>query len=138
MGVCVCVCVCACVRVCVCVCVSLLTLPPSHITHTCNRNPAGFSDFGTVHYINSVQYTPDGRSLVKTIGERRFKVVGHDMVDGYHQARVKFVFDERVTEQSEIGEFFSSRGSREFPHTHPASVCRKLQAYEYLYFLNRD
>ena len=70
------------------------------------RNPAGFSDYGTVLFINSVQYTPDGRSLVKTIGERRFMVVGRDMVDGYHQAQVRFVFDERVTEPSEIGEFF--------------------------------
>jgi len=69
-----------------------------------NSHEHSFSEFGTVLYINSVEYTPDGRSLVKSIGERRFKVVGKDMLDGYHRAMVEFVFDERVTEQSEIGE----------------------------------
>ncbi len=51
-----------------------------------------------------MEYTPDGRSLVKTIGERRFRVVRRDVVDGYHLAWVEFVFDERVTDKSKIGE----------------------------------
>ncbi len=55
-------------------------------------------------YVNSVEYTPDGRSLVKTIGERRFRVVRRDVVDGYDRAWIELVFDERVTDKSEIGE----------------------------------
>ena len=54
-------------------------------------------------FINSVEYTPDGRSLITTTGERRFNVVGRSMRDGYNCARIKFVYDETVTNPMEIG-----------------------------------
>lgn len=63
-----------------------------------------FSDYGTVLFINSVEYTPDGRSLITTTGERRFKVVGRSMRDGYNCAKIKFIFDEQVTDCTKIGE----------------------------------
>ena len=69
---------------------------------TCS-NEHSFSEYGTVLHVNSVEYTPDGRSLVKAVGERRFKVVGREMIDGYHSARVQFLFDVRVTDPEEIG-----------------------------------
>lgn len=61
-----------------------------------------FSDYGTVLFINSVEYTPDGRSLITTTGERRFKVVGRSMRDGYNCAKIKFIFDEQVTDCTQI------------------------------------
>ena len=73
------------------------------------RHYSSFSDFGTVLYINSVDFTPDGRSLVKAIGERRFRVVRRDVIDGYNRAWVEFVFDERVTDKSEIGVLVKSK-----------------------------
>ena len=45
----------------------------------------------------------DGRFLISTKGERRFKVLGRGMMDGYHTAKIMFLFDERVTDQEEIG-----------------------------------
>ena len=62
-----------------------------------------FSDYGTVLFINSVEYTPDGRSLITTTGERRFKVVGRSMRDGYNCAKIKFVFDEQINDPAQIG-----------------------------------
>lgn len=62
-----------------------------------------FSDYGTVLFINSVEYTPDGRSLITTTGERRFNVIGRSMRDGYNCARIRFVYDESVTDPVEIG-----------------------------------
>lgn len=62
-----------------------------------------FSDYGTVLFINSVEYTPDGRSLITTTGERRFKVIGRSVRDGYNCANIRFVFDEQVADAREIG-----------------------------------
>ena len=62
-------------------------------------------DYGTVLHINSVQYTPDGRSLVSTTGERRFQVVSRGLRDGYCVAKIRFVVDDPVTAQDGIGLF---------------------------------
>ena len=51
------------------------------------------SNFGTVLYIESVQYTPDGRSLIKTRGERRFEIQNIRMHDGLHMACIEFITD---------------------------------------------
>jgi Lon protease-like protein len=56
-----------------------------------------------VLFINSVEYTPDGRSLITTTGEKRFTVVGRSMRDGYNCASIRFVVDETVTDPMEIG-----------------------------------
>ena len=50
-----------------------------------------------------MEYTPDGRSLITTTGERRFKVVARSMKDGYNCARISFVYDQPVTNAMEIG-----------------------------------
>ena len=87
---CVCVYVCMCLRVCVCV---------------CRSDNFSFSDYGTVLFINSIEYTPDGRSLVTTTGERRFKVVGRSMRDGYNCARITFIYDDEVVDAARIGKW---------------------------------
>ena len=62
-----------------------------------------FSSYGTVLYINTVEYTPDGRSLITTTGEKRFKVTQKGTIDGYSTAKIQFIVDEPVTDQEEIG-----------------------------------
>ncbi|CAG0918954.1 unnamed protein product [Notodromas monacha] len=71
----------------------------------CAPNPAGgsgFSDFGTVMEIRDVHYFPDGRSIVETIGSRRFRVLSADMVDGYYVGDIETVQDEVPTKDSQI------------------------------------
>lgn len=44
-------------------------------------------------FISALEYTPDGRSLVSTIGERRFKVLERTTSDGYAMAKIQFISD---------------------------------------------
>ncbi len=46
--------------------------------------------------IRDIQYFPDGRAVVDTVGERRFKVLSRGMRDGYHTAKVVFLSDAPV------------------------------------------
>ena len=39
-----------------------------------NSQENAFSDYGTMLEIRDIQYFPDGRSVVDTMGGRRFKV----------------------------------------------------------------
>ena len=67
-------------------------------THTGTpRPPSSFNEYGTVLHIKSVEYTPDGRSLVTTVGEKRFRVLKHWKEDGLHQAKVEYLEDEVLT-----------------------------------------
>ena len=65
---------------------------------------ASYAHIGTILFISSLEYTPDGRSLVTTIGERRFKVLEHGTADGYNTAKINFISDEPVQGETEIGE----------------------------------
>eukprot|EP00747_Dinoflagellata_sp_TGD_P220599 gnl/TRDRNA2_/TRDRNA2_92557_c0_seq1.p1 gnl/TRDRNA2_/TRDRNA2_92557_c0~~gnl/TRDRNA2_/TRDRNA2_92557_c0_seq1.p1 ORF type:complete len:716 (-),score=134.60 gnl/TRDRNA2_/TRDRNA2_92557_c0_seq1:63-2165(-) len=51
----------------------------------------GFSRMGTVLFIREIRMLPDGRSLVDTIGERRFRVIESSERDGYAVARVEYL-----------------------------------------------
>ena len=50
--------------------------------------------------IRDIQYFPDGRAVVDTVGGRRFKVLSRDVRDGYNTARVKFIKDDKVMADS--------------------------------------
>lgn len=41
--------------------------------------------------IRDVEYTQDGRSIVNTVGSRRFKIVSKSARDGYNTAAVEFL-----------------------------------------------
>jgi len=58
-----------------------------------------FSDYGTMLEIRDIQYFPDGRSIVDTMGSRRFRVLSRDVRDGYNTAKVQFLRD--VTPEGE-------------------------------------
>ena len=65
-----------------------------------------FSSYGTVLYINTVEHTADGRSLITTTGEKRFQVVERSGCDGYNTAKIRFIVDEPVTDLEEIGQHY--------------------------------
>ena len=49
-------------------------------------------------YIELVQYTPDGRSIIKTRGERRFEIQKIRMHDGLHMANIEFIVDKPIAD----------------------------------------
>merc|ERR1712088_498002 len=64
--------------------------------HVGNNQP--FADFGTMLEVRDIQFFPDGRSIVDTMGGRRFKVIERGIMDGYNTAKVEFLEDEKVPE----------------------------------------
>ena len=59
---------------------------------TCFR----FSDYGTMLEIRDIQYFDDGRSVVDTIGGKRFRVLSRGVKDGYNTAKVEYLQDDTV------------------------------------------
>ncbi|XP_045127736.1 LON peptidase N-terminal domain and RING finger protein 1-like [Portunus trituberculatus] len=53
----------------------------------------GYADSGTMLEIRDIEYTPDGRSIVNTVGSRRFRIVSKSVKDGYNTAAVEFLQD---------------------------------------------
>lgn len=47
--------------------------------------------------IRDVHFFPDGRSLVNTVGGKRFKVLSRERRDGYNTAKVEFLEDRHIT-----------------------------------------
>lgn len=56
----------------------------------------GFSDYGTMLEIRDIQYFDDGRSVVDTIGGKRFRVLSRGVKDGYNTAKVEYLQDDSV------------------------------------------
>lgn len=55
-----------------------------------------FADFGCMLEILRLEYLADGRSLVDTVGRRRFRVLKRGQRDGYHTADVEYLEDKKV------------------------------------------
>ncbi|XP_069510084.1 LON peptidase N-terminal domain and RING finger protein 1 isoform X2 [Ambystoma mexicanum] len=62
-----------------------------------------FADFGCMLEIIRLEYLADGRSLVDTMGRRRFRVLKRGHRDGYHTADVEYLEDKKV-EGEELAE----------------------------------
>eukprot|EP00095_Tigriopus_kingsejongensis_P003894 maker-scaffold296_size217904-snap-gene-0.12 protein:Tk03894 transcript:maker-scaffold296_size217904-snap-gene-0.12-mRNA-1 annotation:"lon peptidase n-terminal domain and ring finger protein 3-like" len=60
------------------------------------NNTDPFAEYGTLLEIRDIQYFPDGRAVVDTVGGRRFKVISREVRDGYHTAKVEFIKDDKV------------------------------------------
>lgn len=58
--------------------------------------PLRFADYGCMLIIRSVHFLPDGRSVVDTIGGKRFRVLSRGMKDGYSTADIEHLEDARV------------------------------------------
>ncbi|XP_067374913.1 LON peptidase N-terminal domain and RING finger protein 3-like [Channa argus] len=59
-------------------------------------NLKGFADYGCLLEIRDVKFFSDGRSVVDTIGRRRFKVIQHSQRDGYNTADIEYLEDVKV------------------------------------------
>ncbi|XP_003221629.2 LON peptidase N-terminal domain and RING finger protein 1 [Anolis carolinensis] len=67
----------------------------------------GFADYGCMLYIRNLDYLPDGRSVVDTVGLKRFRVLRRGMKDGYHTADIEYLEDIKVEndcEKKKLGE----------------------------------
>ncbi|XP_066469731.1 LON peptidase N-terminal domain and RING finger protein 1-like isoform X2 [Tiliqua scincoides] len=61
------------------------------------ENGKSFADYGCMLEIQKIEFLPDGRSLVKTIGKRRFKVLRRGHRDGYNTADIEYLEDEKAS-----------------------------------------
>ncbi|XP_029292186.1 LON peptidase N-terminal domain and RING finger protein 1 isoform X3 [Cottoperca gobio] len=69
----------------------------------CINDPQkGFVDYGCILTIRSVHILPDGRSVVDTIGGKRFRVLSRGMKDGYSTADIEHLGDTRVEESDKL------------------------------------
>ncbi|TKS68180.1 LON peptidase N-terminal domain and RING finger protein 1 [Collichthys lucidus] len=69
----------------------------------CINDPQkGFVDYGCMLTIRSVHFLPDGRSVVDTIGGKRFRVLSRGMKDGYSTADIEHLEDTRVEDGEEL------------------------------------
>ncbi|XP_055080951.1 LON peptidase N-terminal domain and RING finger protein 3-like [Periophthalmus magnuspinnatus] len=62
----------------------------------------GFADFGCLLEIRDVNFFSDGRSVVDTIGRRRFRVLQHQERDGYNTADIEYLEDVKVEGAAEL------------------------------------
>nr|XP_006138371.1 LON peptidase N-terminal domain and RING finger protein 1-like [Pelodiscus sinensis] len=67
------------------------------------ENGKSFADYGCMLEIQRMEFLPDGRSLVDTIGRRRFRVLRRGHRDGYNTADIEYLEDEKV-EGEELAE----------------------------------
>lgn len=56
-----------------------------------------YSDFGTMLNIRDCVVLGDGRSILSTVGGRRFRVAQRDEKDGYDTAKVQYISDDPIT-----------------------------------------
>jgi len=59
---------------------------------------------GTLLKVKSVNFFPDGRSVVDSIGYRRFKTSHCEVKDGYNVAKFTYIEDQKVTEPMALNE----------------------------------
>ncbi|XP_054070002.1 LON peptidase N-terminal domain and RING finger protein 3 isoform X3 [Rissa tridactyla] len=63
----------------------------------CISDPVkGFADYGCILEIRNVEFFADGRSVVDSIGKRRFKVIQHSQRDGYNTADIEYIEDQKA------------------------------------------
>ncbi|XP_062334558.1 LON peptidase N-terminal domain and ring finger 1, like [Osmerus eperlanus] len=67
-----------------------------------NDSHKGFVDYGCMLIIRSVHFLPDGRSVVDTIGGKRFRVLSRSLKDGYSIADIQYLEDTRVDDAEEL------------------------------------
>ncbi|KAI1766054.1 hypothetical protein GGR53DRAFT_464798 [Hypoxylon sp. FL1150] len=74
------------------------------VLHTPPRAPGApdFFELGTLLRIVNIEFFPDGRSLLETVGVSRFKVTRHGMHDGYIVGNIEKIDDISVAEEEAI------------------------------------
>lgn len=59
--------------------------------------------------IRNVHFLPDGRSVVDTVGGKRFRVLKRGMKDGYCTADIEYLEDVKVLKTFSLGCVLGSR-----------------------------
>ncbi|KAL2205089.1 LON-domain-containing protein [Sarocladium strictum] len=67
-----------------------------------DENDAHFNELGTLLRIVNVQFYPDGRSLIETVGLSRFRVLRHGWLDGYTVGKVERIDDMSLEEEEAV------------------------------------
>lgn len=67
-----------------------------------------FADYGCMLQIRNVHFLPDGRSVVDTVGGKRFRVLKRGMKDGYCTADIEYLEDVKVWAMSFPGTFWAT------------------------------
>ncbi|XP_049650138.1 LON peptidase N-terminal domain and RING finger protein 1 isoform X2 [Accipiter gentilis] len=63
---------------------------------------SNFADYGCMLQIRNVHFLPDGRSVVDTVGGKRFRVLQRGMKDGYCTADIEYLEDVKVADEEEL------------------------------------
>ncbi|XP_064367196.1 LON peptidase N-terminal domain and RING finger protein 1 isoform X2 [Dromaius novaehollandiae] len=63
---------------------------------------SNFADYGCMLQIRNVHFLPDGRSVVDTVGGKRFRVLRRGMKDGYCTADIEYLEDVKVADEEEL------------------------------------
>ena len=76
----------------------------------------GFHPIGTLLRIINIEFFPDGRSLLETVGVSRFRVRDHRLLDGYLVGKVEKIDDVSLAEEevTEASETMRTRGRQDF------------------------
>ncbi|XP_040982658.1 LON peptidase N-terminal domain and RING finger protein 1 isoform X2 [Aquila chrysaetos chrysaetos] len=63
---------------------------------------SNFADYGCMLQIRNVHFLPDGRSVVDTVGGKRFRVLRRGMKDGYCTADIEYLEDVKVADEEQL------------------------------------
>lgn len=86
------------------------------------RNNGGISQYGTMLEIQDAHLFDDGRSLVRTVGVHRFKILESGTMDGYTVGRVERVYDISDEEEEELERLAIARGAAQASQRAAAAV----------------
>lgn len=56
----------------------------------------GFAEYGCILEIRNLQFFADGRSVIDSVGKRRFRVLNQGQRDGYNTADIEYIEDQKV------------------------------------------
>lgn len=90
-------------------------------------------DYGTEVLITNTRMLPDGRSLVETVGARRFRILENSVKDGYSSARVEYLEDREESGEVDLRQLIQQilarlHSLREALNSGPADARSPLQA----------
>ncbi|XDG00457.1 hypothetical protein ABKA04_000072 [Annulohypoxylon sp. FPYF3050] len=94
------------------------------VLHKSSRTSDGpnFMELGTLLRIVNIEFFPDGRSLLETVGVSRFRVIGHGELDGYVVGNIEKIDDISVADEEaiEASETIGASGTRELATAPPS------------------
>lgn len=75
-----------------------------------------FCEIGTLLRIVNIEFFPDGRSLLESVGISRFRVLRHGVLDGYVVGKIEKIDDVSLADEEamEISETMNGQGVRDF------------------------